>query len=167
MMGAHDPPERTRREMSTPEDRPHIATNSWNEALGVVIDEVTDDRVRAHLDAGPQHQQPYGVLHGGVWCSIVEEVASVGAGMRSRSRDGRGVLGVSNHTDFLRSHSEGRLDIEARPLHAGRSAQLWEVRIHRAGDGALVSRGQVRFHVLDELPGERRERLATPDGEGQ
>jgi acyl-coenzyme A thioesterase PaaI-like protein len=137
MMGAHELPERTRREMSTPEDRPHIATNSWNEALGVVIDEVTDDRVRAHLDAGPQHQQPYGVL------------------------------GVSNHTDFLRSHSEGRLDIEARPLHAGRSAQLWEVRIHRAGDGALVSRGQVRFHVLDELPGERRERLATPDGEGQ
>ena len=142
-----------------PRETPHVGINNWNDALGLVIDEVTDDRVRAHLDAGPRHQQPYGVLHGGVWCSIVEEAASIGAGMRSINRDGRGVLGVSNHTDFLRSHGEGRLDVVAEPLHAGRSAQLWEVRICRASDGKLVARGQVRFHVLDELPGERQERL--------
>jgi len=139
--------------------------NRWNEALGLVIDEVTDDLVRAHLDAGPQHQQPYGVLHGGAWCSIVEEAASVGAGMRSLAHDGRGVLGVSNHTDFLRSHSEGRLDVEARPLHAGRRVQLWEVRIVRTSDDVLVARGQVRFQVLDELPGERSERMASEERE--
>lgn len=147
--------------MNPPENRPLMTGNRWNEALGLVIDEVSDDLVRAHLDAGLRHQQPYGVLHGGAWCSIVEEAASVGAGMRSIARDGRGVLGVSNHTDFLRSHSEGRLDVEARPLHAGRRSQLWEVRIARASDGVLVARGQVRFHVLDELPGERRERLSS------
>jgi uncharacterized protein (TIGR00369 family) len=146
--------------MSSSPERPQVGRNRWNEALGLVVDEVTDDLVRAHLDAGPQHQQPYGVLHGGVWCSIVEEAASIGAGMRSLGRDGRGVLGVSNQTDFLRSHGEGRLDVEARPLHAGRTAQLWEVRITRVGDGRLVARGQVRFHVLDELPAARRERLA-------
>jgi len=139
-------------------DRPHVGTNNWNEALGLVMDEVTDDLVRAHLDAGPRHHQPYGVIHGGAWCSIVEEAASIGAGMRSMRGSGKGVLGVSNHTDFLRSHSHGRLDIEARPLHAGRTAQLWEVRVARESDGKLVARGQVRFHVLDELPGERNER---------
>ena len=146
------------------QEMPNVGVNGWNQALGLVIDEVTDDRVSAHLDAGPQHQQPYGVLHGGAWCSIVEEAASIGAGMRSLRRDGRGVLGVSNHTDFLRSHAEGRLDVVAEPLHAGRSAQLWEVRVARASDGKLVARGQVRFHVLDELPGEREQRLAAqPD----
>ena len=138
--------------------------NNWNEHLGVVIEEVRDDLVTAYLDADERHHQPYGVLHGGVWCSVVEQVASVGAGMLSISRDGRGVLGVSNHTDFLRSHSRGRLDIEARPLHAGRSQHLWEVHIRRASDGVLVSRGQVRFHVLDELPEARRERLASEAG---
>ena len=147
-------------------EREHVGANRWNEALGVVTDEVTDDLVRAHLDAGPQHHQPYGVLHGGVWASIVEEVASIGAGTRSVRRDGKGVLGVSNHTDFLRSHSEGRLDIEARPLHAGRTAQLWEVRITRASDGKLVARGQVRFHVLDQLPGERKQRREEEGGGG-
>ena len=144
-------------------DSPHVGTNHWNENLGFELVEVTDDRVTGYIETGPRHHQSYGVLHGGVWCSIVEQAASIGAGMLSMKRDGRGVLGVSNHTDFLRSHGVGRLDVVAEPLHAGRSAQLWEVRITRASDGVLVSRGQVRFHVLDELPAARRERL---DGAG-
>ena len=48
--------------MSSIPDRAHAA-NRWNEALGLVVDEVGDDLVRAHLDAGPRHQQPYGVMH--------------------------------------------------------------------------------------------------------
>lgn len=146
--------------------RPHVGANRWNEAIGVVIDEVRDDLVRAHVEAGPRHHQPYGVVHGGAWCSIVEEVASTGAGMLALRRDGAGVLGVSNQTDFLRSHSTGRLEVTARPLHAGRRQQLWEVRIERASDGVLVARGQVRFQVLDELPGARRERLARGEEGG-
>jgi uncharacterized protein (TIGR00369 family) len=141
--------------MSEVDRESYIGPNSWGETLGFVVDEIRDDLVRGHVDAGPRHQQPYGVLHGGVWCSIVEEAASQGAGRLALSRGQRGVLGVSNHTDFLRSHGEGRLDVEARPLHVGRSQQLWEVRITRASDEALVSRGQVRFHILDQLPGER------------
>ena len=66
-----------------------------------------------------------------------------------------GVVGISNQTDFLRSHSEGTLEVTARPLHAGRRQHLWEVLIHRPSDNALVARGQVRFQVLDELPRDR------------
>ena len=129
--------------------------DSWGAALGIEILEVTDDLVRARVEAGPQHQQPYGILHGGVYASIVEGAASVGAGMLAQSRGHAGVVGISNHTDFLRSHSTGRLDITARPLHAGRRQHLWEVLIHRASDGALVSRGQLRLQVLDTLPADR------------
>lgn len=135
--------------------RATVGANRWNEALGVVVDEVRDDLVRAHVEAGPQHHQPYGVLHGGVYCSLVEEVASMGAGMFELRRSGAGVLGVANQTDFLRSHSAGRLDLEARPLHTGRRQHVWEVRIARTSDGVLIARGQVRFQVLDVLPGER------------
>jgi uncharacterized protein (TIGR00369 family) len=117
--------------------------------------EVTPDRVLARLDAGPRHHQPYGVLHGGVYCSIVEAVASYGAGYRALALGQKGVLGVSNSTDFFRSHSAGELRCEGRPIHSGRSAHLWEVHVTRASDGKLVARGQVRFHVLDDLPSER------------
>jgi uncharacterized protein (TIGR00369 family) len=129
--------------------------DAWARALGIEMLEVTPERVRARLEAGPQHHQPMGVLHGGVYASIVETVASYGAGYRAMSLGQKGVLGVSNATDFFRSHSTGELLCEGRPLHSGRSAHVWEVLVTRGSDGKLVARGQVRFHVLDALPSER------------
>jgi 1,4-dihydroxy-2-naphthoyl-CoA hydrolase len=124
----------------------------WRETLGLEMLEVTPERVRARLEAGPQHQQPQGILHGGVYCSIVEGVASYGAGHAARAKGQLGVVGVSNTTDFLRPHSAGELLAEGAPIHAGRKHQLWSVEIRRGSDGKLVARGQVRFHVLDEPP---------------
>ena len=128
--------------------------------IGLMIDELTTDRVVGHVDLGPQHHQPFGIVHGGVYCSIVEDVASRGAGHAALARGQRGVVGVANATDFLRSHGAGWLEAIGEPVHVGRSQQLWQVVIRRESDGALVARGQVRFHVLDELPAERRARDA-------
>jgi uncharacterized protein (TIGR00369 family) len=128
--------------------------DAWGRSLGLEFLEVSDTRVVAKLEAGPQHHQPYGILHGGVYCSIVEGVASYGAGQVSHAL-GQGVVGVSNQTDFLRSHSAGRLDVVGEPIHLGRTQQIWEVRITRARDGKLVARGQVRFAALSQLPAER------------
>ncbi len=129
--------------------------DAWGKTLGIEILSVDPERVRARLEPGPQHHQPMGVLHGGVYASIVETVASYGAGYSVMTEGGKGVLGVSNSTDFLRSHSTGELTIEGTPIHKGRSQQIWQVEITRA-DGKLVSRGQVRFHVLSELPSDRK-----------
>jgi 1,4-dihydroxy-2-naphthoyl-CoA hydrolase len=129
--------------------------DAWGRTLGIEFLEVTPERVRARLEAGPQHHQPYGVLHGGVYCSIVEAVASYGAGHRALALGQKGVLGVANATDFFRSHSAGELLCEGRPIHTGRTAHVWEVDVTRTSDDKLVARGQVRFHVLDALPEER------------
>lgn len=129
--------------------------DGWNDALGLEYLSVTPERVVARILTGPRHHQPYGILHGGVYSSIVEDAASHGAGQLAISRGIPGVVGVSNHTDFLRSHSSGELSVEATPLHVGRSQQLWEVHITRPLDGVLVSRGQVRFQNLDRLPDTR------------
>lgn len=134
----------------------------WGQSVGLEFLEVSASRVVAKVEAGPQHHQPYGILHGGVYCSIVEGVASYGAGQVSHAR-GQGVVGVSNHTDFLRSHSTGRLDAVGEPIHVGRTQQLWEVRITRARDGKLVARGQVRFAVLSQLPAERARKTGSGD----
>jgi 1,4-dihydroxy-2-naphthoyl-CoA hydrolase len=131
--------------------------DTWGRTLGMEVLEQTPERVVAKLDVGPQHHQPYGIAHGGVYCSLVEGVASYGAGINAMSRGLRGVVGISNSTDFLRSHGQGELRAEGKPLHAGRRQQLWEVRITRSSDGKLVARGQVRFQTLDELPQERRQ----------
>jgi 1,4-dihydroxy-2-naphthoyl-CoA hydrolase len=119
--------------------------------LGLVWDTFSLDRVTAHLDCNDRHHQPYGIVHGGVWCAVVESLASFGAALHAAAT-GSVVVGVSNATDFLRAHREGRVDAVAEPIHTGRSQQLWQVVLTRTSDGKPVARGQVR---LQQLPADR------------
>lgn len=118
-----------------------------DDALGLTVDLLSPDRVEGHVIAGPRHQQPYGIVHGGVYCSMVETLASIAGAMRVLA-DGRIVVGVSNTTDFLRATREGRLTAVATPVHVGRLQHLWQVEIARE-DGKLAARGQVRLQVLE------------------
>lgn len=115
------------------------------EALGMQFDETGPDRVVLRLTVGPQHLQPYGIVHGGVYCAMVETSASIGA-IRWLGDAGR-VVGVANHTNFLRAVREGPLVATATPIHRGRSQQLWLVDVLGDGD-RLVARGEVRLQNL-------------------
>lgn len=116
--------------------------------LGLTWDTISLEKVTAHLEIEDRHTQPYGIVHGGVYCSIVESLASVGAAMQALAM-GRGVVGVSNTTDFLRPHRGGRVDAVGEVVHVGRSHQLWQVVVCRASDGKPVARGQVRLHHVE------------------
>jgi len=120
-----------------------------SEGLGLVWDELARDRVTAHLDADERHHQPTGIVHGGVWCAMVESLASVGA-VLNVAGEGRTAVGVHNSTDFLRPHRTGRVDGTATPLQVGRTQQLWQVVLVRAEDGSTVARGQVRLANIDK-----------------
>ncbi|KAF0966004.1 PaaI family thioesterase [Rhodococcus sp. T7] len=110
--------------------------------IGLEYLELGPDRVRAQWTVTPDLQQPAGIQHGGVYCSVIESVASTAG---SVWLGGRGhVVGVNNNTDFLRATREGTLTAEASPVHRGRTQQLWEVRITDEQD-RLVSKGQVRL----------------------
>jgi 1,4-dihydroxy-2-naphthoyl-CoA hydrolase len=113
--------------------------------LGVEFTEVSGDKVVATWTARPDLHQPYGILHGGVHCSVVETLASVGAAMWIGA-DGK-VVGVSNTTDFYRAVREGTLTSTATPLHRGRSQQVWLVETV-GEDGKVAARGQVRLQNL-------------------
>jgi uncharacterized protein (TIGR00369 family) len=113
--------------------------------LGVEFTEVSGDKVVATWDARPDLHQPYGIVHGGVHCSVVETLASVGAAMWMGD-EGK-VVGVSNTTDFYRAVREGTLTSTATPLHRGRSQQVWLVETV-GEDGKVAARGQVRLQNL-------------------
>jgi len=116
--------------------------------LGLVWDHLSLTEVAGHLEVDERHRQPYGIVHGGVWCSVVESLASVAAALQVAG-SGRYVVGVSNSTDFLRSHRHGRIDAVATPIHVGRTQQLWQVVLSRASDQAAIARGQVRLANVD------------------
>ena len=131
-----------------------VEANPFGRATGFRLGSVTGQRVTGVVDAGPDQHTPWGVVHGGVYCAVVEAAASVGASA-AVAAEGRFAVGVNNNTDFLRATTEGRLDVLAEPIQQGRTQQLWQVLITRADDGALVARGQVRLQNV-RLPTQRR-----------
>jgi 1,4-dihydroxy-2-naphthoyl-CoA hydrolase len=72
-------------------------------------------------------KQPAGLVHGGVFASIAESVASMATEL-AVIPDGRMAMGLSNSTSFLRPVTEGTVHAEAKRLHRGRNTWVWDVR---------------------------------------
>lgn len=115
--------------------------------LGVEIVEVDADHVILRLAVDQRHHQPYGIVHGGIHCTLVETAASLAGAAWWGERGG--VVGVHNATDFLRAVRSGTLTATATPLHRGRTQQLWAVSV-TDDDDRVVARGQVRLANIDE-----------------
>jgi uncharacterized protein (TIGR00369 family) len=118
--------------------------------LGIRIEEASGDRVVLACPVTPALFQPYGLVHGGVHAALAETAASVGGALWFG--DQGAVVGVSNHTDFLRAVRDGRLRAEATPLARGRTTQLWQVVVTDEAD-RLVAHAKVRLQNLPQAPG--------------
>ena len=94
--------------------------------------------------------QPWGIVHGGVYCSIIEGLASISGQVWLLENGGGHVVGVNNNTDFLRAISAGTVTAVSTPIHRGRRQQLWLITITDQND-RVVARGQVR---LQNIPAE-------------
>lgn len=101
--------------------------------LGLTFDEASGDRVVIRWKVRPELHQPAGILHGGVYCTVVETVGSVGGTLWFGDRGS--VVGVSNQTDFLRAVREGELVAVGTPVHRGAasSSGRWRSPTPRAG----------------------------------
>src|SRR5687768_2276096 len=95
----------------------------WNKAMGLVFVTATVDEVVAEVEIGSIHHQPYGIVHGGVWAGLIETVASTGAALVA-AKHNQSVVGLENHTTFLRAVRDGKVRISARPLARGKRSQV-------------------------------------------
>lgn len=116
----------------------------------------TAEEVIVEWTIAQQHLQPYGIVHGGVHCGVVETVCSIGAGVAARARGHQGgVVGLENHTSFIRGVRAGTaLRARAVPVTRGRTTQVWEAKITDT-DGKLVAQGTVRLLCVADgvIPG--------------
>ncbi|HRO31535.1 MULTISPECIES: PaaI family thioesterase [Micrococcaceae] len=122
--------------------------SAFIQASGFTADEVSATRVRGHADFGPQHHTDQGVVHGGVYATIVEIAGGAGANAAVAER-GQFAVGVHNATDFLRASTGGRALVTAEALHQGRTQQLWQVVITDEASGKVLARGMLRVQNLD------------------
>ncbi|MEU7764960.1 PaaI family thioesterase [Nocardia sp. NPDC049190] len=123
----------------------NYSEGTFADLIGLRYTELTADRVRGEWVVKPHLYQPAGIQNGGVYCTVIETLASVGGGIWFG--DQGTVVGVNNNTDFLRAVREGTLSGTATPVHRGGLQQLWQVVITDEQD-RVVARGQVRLQNL-------------------
>lgn len=123
--------------------RPDVA----GEAMGLKVDELATTRVVGHMQLGPEHHTPWGIVHGGVYATAVESAASLGASAAVADQ-GMVAVGLTNTTQFLRPLTAGLVTVTAVALNQGRTQQLWQVDIADS-EGRLIAHGELRLQNID------------------
>ena len=101
-------------------------TDGFNALLDLEVTAWEEGMVRGNVDVRDELKQPAGLVHGGVYATIAESLASLATHI-AVADDGRAAMGLSNQTSFLRPITEGRVHAEARARHRGRTTWVWEV----------------------------------------
>ena len=109
-------------------------------AARLEVDEVTATRVVGQIDLGPDHHTPWGIIHGGVYATAVETVATMGASAAVEDQ-GLVTVGLTNTTHFVRPLTSGRAAIS---VNQGRTQQLWQVNI-KDNAGRMIAHGELRL----------------------
>jgi len=118
--------------------------NAWSartlmQALDIRITEIGDDFLRGSMPVDDRTRQPYGILHGGASVALAETLGSSAAMLCCE--DGRATVGLEINANHLRAVREGTVTGTARPIHVGRSTQVWEIRIENAaGELTCIAR---------------------------
>jgi uncharacterized protein (TIGR00369 family) len=105
-----------------------LEASPFDRHYGLEVDEAGEELVRAHVPVEKHVTQPLGLVHGGVYASIAEALASLGTNIGVVPRGSVG-LGMSNHSTFLRPISQGTIHAVARRRHRGRSTWVWDVEL--------------------------------------
>jgi uncharacterized protein (TIGR00369 family) len=129
---------------------PHRLTEGFDGLYGLEVVELEDGLVRARVEVGDDLKQPAGLVHGGVYSSIAESIASM-ATYFAVAPDGRTAMGLSNQTSFLRPILSGTIHAEARCRHRGRSTWVWEVDF-TDDDDRLCALTRMTIAVRDPRP---------------
>ena len=114
---------------SAPIWNPQHATSPFDDLIGLRLRIAEDGFLSGHLQIAPHHHQPTGVVHGGVFASLGEAVASHATNVLLAEKR-MVALGMSNATSFLRPATSGALHAFGTPLHRGRTTWVWDVSIH-------------------------------------
>ena len=107
-----------------------LSANTAMEPLGIEFTELGPDFLCATMPVDRRTHQPYGLLHGGASVLLAETLGSTAAMLCVA--EGERCVGIEINANHLRGVRDGLVTGTARPLHVGRSTQVWEIRIEDA-----------------------------------
>ena len=121
------------------EELNRLSQGTLIEHLGIVFTAAGEDWLQATMPVDERTRQPYGLLHGGVSVVLAETLGSVGA--YHASPEGWLAVGLDINANHLRAARSGWVTGTARPVHIGRTTQVWQIdMVNDAGELTCVSR---------------------------
>ena len=97
-----------------------------DDKLGVRITDYDPDRIVATMPVAG-NEQPFGLLHGGATCTLVETVGSVAAALGAGP--GRQVVGTELNVSYLRAATFGEVTAVCTPVRRGRTLSTFQIDI--------------------------------------
>ena len=120
------------------------------EVLGIRVTGVGDDFVEGTMPVDSHTHQVHGLLHGGASVVLAESLGSIGA-MLCTDRTRFRCVGVEVYANHVTAVTSGTVTGVARPLHIGRSTQVWDIRITNES-GRLVCVSRLTMAVVPATP---------------
>ncbi len=124
-----------------------FSRNTISDQLGIEFIEAGDDFLKGRMPVDQRTKQPAGILHGGSSVVLAESLASWAATFVIDPTQ-QSCVGLEINANHLRAVRDGHVTGVARPIHLGRSTQVWEVRISDDQD-RLSCISRVTMAILD------------------
>jgi 1,4-dihydroxy-2-naphthoyl-CoA hydrolase len=114
-------------------ERLNARMQGFDRLYGMQLLACSDTEVRARIAVRDDLKQPAGLIHGGVYASMAESMASLATALAVYEQ-GDTAMGLSNNTSFLRPITEGNVHASATRVHRGRTTWVWDVRFSDDAD---------------------------------
>ena len=108
----------------------------WNAAgeghlpghMGLVFTKVEPDEVIATMEIGKHHWVWNGFLHSGTVVTLADTCCGYGT-VRTLPEGASGFTTIELKSNFLSTLREGTLRCVAKPVHLGRTTQVWDAEV--------------------------------------
>lgn len=125
-----------------------MGKGSMVEHLGIEFTEIGEDYLKARMPVDNRTKQPFGLLHGGASVSLAETLGSVAAYSVIDPSKYK-CVGLEINANHLRSETSGYVYGMAKPVHIGKSTQVWEIKISNEAE-KLVCISRITMAVLEK-----------------
>ncbi len=125
-----------------------LADNTMLERIGIEFTRIGSDFIEAIMPVDERTRQPYGLLHGGASVALAETLGSVAASCCiDTSR--QFCVGLEINANHIRGIRSGYVTGTTKPLHLGKTTQVWEIRIVNDKE-ELVCVSRITMAILDK-----------------
>lgn len=122
-----------------------VNSSPYFNLISMEIKNLEPGHTRLEVALEEKHLQPFGMVHGGVFASLVDAAAYWA--LYAEVDEGKWMTTVEMKLNFLAPAQAGKLVAEGRRIKLGRTLGLGEARVED-GEGKLLAHGTGTFMIL-------------------